>query len=490
MMNSYALSDYTNIINKEVLSMKEKKLIFTGGLALIMAISLSACMSPLDAIHQKILGDSGIQENKDYRTVQMLQQSGQLNNDGIYKSPESAPQETAEDIGSVQVSFGRNSYLDVFYFQDSELTSAITKDVVYLNPGDSVYVGEPKSKNPNSNLYRLSEYRILEYSMDGKLIKKSTQKPGEDHLLFSVPENGQGHSFSVMPVGIYPDRKVTMTVYYTDDDGEEHMLESAGDWMINQEPCDKNTVNISSVDSFFLRFEFDQQNYFYVDSNPGCFTKDPNQSGFVEFFEEDPTANQTGNYRIELHEYLTLNIKPSKDAIVSVNDKEEIFVKKNKTLSLDDIQYGDRVIVETAGKCEISGDDRHVEAHKDPIGEKYRYTFEVSEQHHKNNKEDLPDDVTVNRMFNVTLDGSCEHAECYYELDGEKVTGTISVREGQELVLYARIKDKGFLFADKKDLSVFYSKTKNERMIQIVPELHNTTIVAEDYFDIIAKEAD
>lgn len=471
--------------------MKSRKLFILLGMISAIALSLSACTTPIDAIHEKILSDSGIESNADYNTMQLLQQSDHLDENGLYKSPVPAQEENSNKAtGSVQVSFGHNSYLDTLYFFDPELTDAITQDIVYLNPGDIIYVGDWKSNNPHSNLYQLSEYYIFEYAMDGTLIKNISQKPGNDHLLLSIADVHQGHSFSIMPIGIYPDRQLSMSAYYMDDDNEAHSLESSGSWTINDVVCSENTANISSVDSYVLRFTFDKENYFYVSSEPKCFTKSPNQTGFLEFFEEDPTDNTAENYSVELHEYLTLHIKSSDYATVSVNNGTPISVNKNKYIDLDKIQYGDSIIVETAGTCTISGDDRHISIHKDPIGDQFRYTIDVSQQHHENNKEDLPDNVTVNRYFIVTLDTSCPHAECIYELDGKEVEGTISVREDQELIVYGRVIDDGYIFAEKKDCPWYQSKTKYEYTIVISPDLHNSTIVAEDYFNIIKEEGE
>ena len=76
----------------------------------------------------------------------------------------------------------------------------------YLNPGDRLHA-KVKYLNPNSTIYRLAEYRIMEYDADGIVKNESIQE---------VKDGG----------------------------GNKCSLGNAGTWSVNDNSVDGNTAQI------------------------------------------------------------------------------------------------------------------------------------------------------------------------------------------------------------------------------------------------------
>ena len=456
---------------------------------------LTGCSAVDAKLEQAILAKSGILENEDYLQYQQYQEAGRLNDEGQYVAPDPAGDEVdapEKPDGQIHVSFAENRYLKIMYYTDKGMTNPVDTSMCYMNPGDSIYAKVVECNNPNSNLYRLAEYRIVEYDAEGNVKKEHEQEITDGFLEYQIPANFAGTEMSIIPVGEYPDRNLSMSVYYMDDEGNERALGSVGTWSINNNCIDGNTAQISPIESYVLKFTYDTKNYFYVGCEPECFTKDPGTAGFVEFWEAEPTDDDM-NYRVELHKFLNLSLKFSEEAQVSINQGEKETIKKNKVWNLGKLQYGDSITIETAGECTITGGDyRHVSATKDPITDGYRYTLKVVQNAESNIAEVLTLTIDVDRVFNVTLGTSCDFGTCTYELDGKVVSGKIQVQEGQELTLTYKITKESYSFAEKSEgIGGFFHDLFNgsERTvtIPITAELEGTTIDPDDWFDVVEK---
>ena len=174
----------------------------------------------------------------------------------------------------------------------------------------------------------MAEYRIVEYDAEGNVKKEYQQETTDGTLKYDIPSNFVGTEMSVIPVGEYPDRNLSMSVYYVDDSGNEHSLGNAGTWSINNDNIEGNTAQISPIESYVLKLAYDTENYFYVSCEPDCFTKNPAATGFVEFWEAEPTDADM-SYRVELHQFLKLSLKFSEEAKIRINQREVENVKKN-----------------------------------------------------------------------------------------------------------------------------------------------------------------
>ena len=466
-------------------------------IVLIAALTLLAgCTTPKELLEQKIFEQSGIAQDEDYIQYRSYAAAGKLDESGQYivsdEMLDSGDVQQKPD-GEIHVTFAENRYLKMAYYYDVDMMQPIDTEMCYVNAGDTIYAKVIEVQNPNSNLYRLSEYRIVQYDAQGNVMQQIREQVGEDTFSYTIPQNFSGSELSVMPIGEYPDRELSMDAYYVDDSGKEHSLASAGIWTINDAHIEGNAATIRAVDTYVLKFTYDADNYFYVGCEPECFTKDPNQTGFVEFWEAKPT-DEDKNYRVELHPFLNLSLKFSEEAKIKVNETDWQTVKKNKAFSLEQLRYGDSIVIETAGQCTITdGNYQHINATKDPIKGGYRYALKVVPEAEKNTADILVSVLDVNRTFDVVLDNSCNYGTATYKLDGAVVSGKVKIKEGQELTLTYKITKETYKFKDKAEgVGGFFQNLFNasERTVRIpvTEELNGTTVLPDEWFDIVAKE--
>lgn len=456
---------------------------------------LSGCSAIDSRVEQIITNKSGILEHEDYLQYLQYKEEGKLDEDNQYIDPILNKDTTDTQVtpsGQVHITFAENSYMEIRYYIDATMTTPIDTAMCYLEPGDSLYGKVVSYRNPNSNLYRLAEFRIMEYNDDNSVKRVHCWEAKDGLLEYRIPSDFTGTEISIVPVGKYSDRTLSLSVYYVDDNGAEHILGNAGIWYVDGKRFDGTAAQISPIESYVLKFEYDKVNYFYVGCEPSCFTRDPASSGFVEFQEANPTDEDIC-YRVELHPYLALSLKFSEEAKVSVNGGEPETVKKSKSWNSGKLQYGDSIVIETLGECTIAGGDyRHISATKDPITKGYRYTLKVIRTTEGNTADILGTTVNVNRIFNVALDNTCRYGTCTYKLDGDIVSGEIRVREDQELTLTYKITDKNYKFADKSEgvggfIHDLFKATERTVTIPITADLDGATIQPDDWFDIIEK---
>lgn len=463
--------------------------------ATIFTLSLSGCTDVDNYLEQLILEKSGILEDEDYQQYQWLLEEGKLDQDGCYADPrfveeDEISQETPE--AQVHVTFADNRYLKVKYYKNADLTEEIDTTNCYLNAGDCIYASDAESINPNSNLYQLEEYRILEYDSDGNRKDEQFQSTADSDLVYQIPATYSGTDLSIIPIGEYQDRNLSMETYYTDDEGKQYTLQGAGIWSINGIECKDSTTYISSIESYILKYTYDKENYFYVGCDPKCFTDNPMEAGFIEFWEAEPTDDNI-DYSIELHKYLSLSIQCDAEWTISLNQGEEETLKKNKIWDFNNLKYGDVITINTKGNCTItSGDYQHVKASKEPLANGTRYILKITKECEDNMANTLGESVSIDRTFNIILDDTCNYGECTYELDGKKVSGKIEARESQELTVTYKITDSDYTFAEEPEgiggfLHSIFKDPEQTSTIPITADIDNTTIHADEWFDIVRK---
>ncbi len=456
----------------------------------ISSLFLSACTG---SIEEEILQKSPITEDESYLQYLADKDEGNITVDGYHMKAvdlNETPDKSNLAKSGILVSFAENQYLNIDYYADENFSQSIDIEDCYLNPLDRIYA-KVVPANPNSNLYQLTEFRIYEYDNTGSKINESISTANPEGFVFEVPEEFNGE-ISILPIGEYSDRELSVEVFEIDADGNKKNLSGAGRLFVNGSEFVGNSTTISSVEPYVLSFAYDTENYFFVASNPELFTKNPSNSSYIEFDEVDPNVGNE-QYEIELHKYLTLTMEFSEDASVKLNNGDAEIVD-NGLFGTDEwistsLKFGDEIIVETEGECTItSGDYRHINATRNELTEgKYRYTFNVKQEAHDAIASDLEnvEGVEVIGKFEITLSSNAKYGECSYELDGDDVSGTIIATEGQELSLSYKITDDNYEFSDKEFLS-FDSKQSVE--LEVTSSLHGTTINPDDEFDIVKKD--
>ena len=101
-----------------------------------------------------------------------------MDEDGQYFDPDLdviTSNEQEKSSGKIHITFAENRYMNIRYYADSSMKTPINTTSCYLNPGDRLYA-KVKYLNPNSTIYRLAEYRIMEYDADGIVKNESIQE--------------------------------------------------------------------------------------------------------------------------------------------------------------------------------------------------------------------------------------------------------------------------------------------------------------------------
>ncbi len=465
--------------------MKRLALILSAGVVVTM---LSGCGQVDEYLQNRFLEKSGILEDQEYQQYSEMKQNNQLGEDGTFNDTDVFTETTVTDVadGSVHVTFAENRYLDIQYYLDSDMTQRIDTTQCYLNPGDTIYASV-ESKNPNSNLYTLSTYRIYEYDSENT-VKNETTYPIEDkdNLVYQIPSTFTGSEISIVPIGEYPDRKLTMKAFYIDDSQQEKELANAGTWTINDEECTGNSASISPIVSYVLKYKFDKDNYFFVAASPKCFTEQPDQKGIVEFLEANPT-DEDMEYSVELHPYLTLTISLSENGTISLDDNIAETIKKNKSWTCEKLKYGDVLVVESAGECKISaGDYKHIKVSKDPITHGYRYTLQIVAE----TTDTISDDIDIDEYVTITLPETAAHGTCKYKLDGKSVSGTVQLQESQKLTVTYAITDSDYEFENANVwnwMQGIVGNMEKTETIAVDSSMNNTTIDPDAFFSISKK---
>lgn len=468
-------------------------------LSLCAMVLLTGCSNVKQELENRILESSGITADSAYEQYGELAESKQLDESGVYIDSESLNVDVnfAETSGSIHVTFANNSYLGVQYFTDRELTERIDINSCYLNPGDSIYAAPAQNNNPNTKYYRLREYRIYEIDENGNRSEIASQPYAEEPdstLLYQIPSDFQGTELSLAPIGEFLSRQLTAKAYQVDDAGRKITLHNAGSWELNGEEEAVESLEVGAVDDYTLSYQYDSEKYFFVASNPVYFSQSDDE-GYVEFRKVEAKDDEDPTYEVELHPYLSLELKFDREATVKVNGGNEQSVKKGKTWSNDRLKYGDKITFDTSGKCTIvSGDYRHIKAEKDTVGSISSYRLTVVREASDNAAEALAKDISVTREFKVEFSEICRHGTCTFKLNGETVTGKKTVQEGQKLTVTYKITDDGYAFAEKDSGLIGWVKSvakskERTNTIEITSALNNTTIFADDYFDIVEREA-
>lgn len=126
-------------------------------------------------------------------------EASRLNENGEYVEPnqgDTAAESQEQSEGQIHVTFAENHYLNIWYFTDSAMATPINPENCYVNPGDTLYAKVIECNNPNSNLYKLAEYRIVEYDNDGNVEKQHQQTVTDGILEYEIPSNVGGTEMS------------------------------------------------------------------------------------------------------------------------------------------------------------------------------------------------------------------------------------------------------------------------------------------------------
>lgn len=104
--------------------------------------------------------------------------------------------------------------------------------------------------------------------------------------------------------------------------------------------------------------------------------------------------------------------------------------------------------------------------------------------------EKIMEDHPVRKLWHVTLDTSDEYGECVFKVDGEEVSGTVEVYEGQELTVEYTLTESGYQI-DRSGIDRFiggvFHKNTDKETIPVSEEIDGKVIKRSDYITVREK---
>lgn len=344
-------------------------------LATVLATaSLTGCSSVKNYYSEQIREKSGILEENSYQKYEEYADSGHLDADGYYTEDVQAPENHAQ----VHVTFALNDNLDIQYFTDAEQKNAVDTASCYLNPGDTLYA-VVKADDAYSSMYKPGGFRVYEYDQDSSRQLSAALKfigAGEEYAL-SVPEDYDGTEISVEPIGSYSKRQISLNDYLIDDDGNREAL--AGTWTVNNETCVGSSINISAFNSYTVSYEYDSDEYFYLSSTPESYYI--NYEEGIIIFKEREAGDETADYSVELHSYLSYSIVSGETRSVTVNGGEKQTVRANEELELSKLKYGDTItLITDKAWADLATNEDLILTESGRAAGQYKYVLTVPEK--------------------------------------------------------------------------------------------------------------
>lgn len=301
---------------------------------LLLCLMMSGCSQVRERLENALMESSGVLEDGDYLQYQALEASDQLDEAGVFISEEVERQRQAEvemPSGTVRVTFARNDYLKITYFRDEALTDPLPAENCWLEPGDAVYASEPVLLNPNSSLYDFSQFLVREYDEAGKMKRVLAEPRDVPGLVFRIPENFSGTEISIIPLGGYRSRTVTLSAVY--GSGEQEQILENGVWQINGRRYGNGTVALNPMESYRVVYDYSayKEGWYFAGSTPESYW-DRTSDGTITFLAV-PTNEEHVDYTVRLHPYGSMTVGNAvnfQNAVDSLIDSASaIFGNKN-----------------------------------------------------------------------------------------------------------------------------------------------------------------
>jgi hypothetical protein len=381
--------------------------------SLIMCMALSGCGASDGLLERQMRKKSGLEANESYRLYQVQLAENKIDSQGYIREEYlDEDEDESRPEGSARVTFSANSYLEIEYFLDADLSKPIIESTCYLYPGDSVYA-RVSVENANSSMYEFSAFRIYQY--DGQ--KRKRVASVEDGLVLEITEQQAGAELAVEPIGRYKPRGISLRDYYTDESGKEHDL--SGVWTIDGREETGYKTEISPISSYVISYKYDSDEYFYLSSDPQCYYVN-NEDGIAIFEKRDP-RDDTADYAVELHKYITVAIPIEQSREVSVNGGSPQEMKLGQNMGIPRLKYGDTVEITTNKEWSALESCRELilQSEESHTSGEYKYTMVVPQKGGE-------------FVFDPT-EYSYEHGQILFKCFGEVVTGIQYLAVGSKI---------------------------------------------------------
>lgn len=317
-------------------------------IVITVMVSLSGCAGVNERLEEQMIRKSGVLEDSSYIAYKTYESEGKLDEEGYYAEADESSAVTEEQStahGTIHVTFSDNNNLHIQYYSDAAHQLAVDQSACYLNSGDALYAEVKVSDDAFSSMYYFAGFRIMENDDNGGMTESASVKidgSGTEYVI-SIPQDFKGTELSVVPIGAYQKRVISLTDYCTDDNGSKKELN--GTWIINDREYTDNAAEISAISSYIISYKYDSDKYFYLGSEPECYYSN-NADGIVIFKQREP-SDATLDYSVELHEYLDVSLVADMERDVTINEAKYKGVKANSKINIPKLRYGQHVKIIT-----------------------------------------------------------------------------------------------------------------------------------------------
>ena len=300
---------------------------------------LTGCSRIYTYVEEKMWENSGVEEELSYVQFKQMRSADALNEDGTYRSAdleEYDKREEERNRGTVHVSFAENEFLRFTYYSDAEQSLPLSTTNCRLNPGDPIYVSAPEIVNPNSSLYRFSEFRIRELDEKGYVKQQLASVKELPGLLYRIPEDFSGSEISIIPLGEYRERTIILSAVQQHPDGRKTSLEN-GKWEINGKQHGNVSVKLNPMESYHITYEYSpyQDGWYFMKSEPEYYWENSNEAAIT--FLSGPSDNEIVRYEVCLHPYGKITVSNA----VSYQNVVDSFLDSAATI------FQNRSVIET-----------------------------------------------------------------------------------------------------------------------------------------------
>ncbi len=245
------------------LSQIRKILVFMLG---VLMISIAGCSAEVDGdsikdslnsyIEKSVIEESTIETEDDYLKYEELKQNEKIDEVNHY-SDEDVDPNVLEDKNAIYITFAENSYIHIDYYYDKALSKKIESNSCYMHTNDCIYASNPEIDNPNTPSYQFECFEIWQFEDNVKKKKLETSN-FKDSLVYQIPMDFKGTGISIVPLGKYVAKEITLNDYYKDLNGVEQSLR--GRWEIDDSSTDGDSITVNPVASYAITYKYILQN--------------------------------------------------------------------------------------------------------------------------------------------------------------------------------------------------------------------------------------
>lgn len=278
-----------------------KQVFLVLGVCMVALVGCSKGENPVRTffntrIDKSIVESMNLEADEDYVQYEEITQGNVLNDEGYFISDE-VDYSVLEDSDAVHVTFARNSYITIQYFDDATMTRELNPGGAYLHENDCIYANITEVDNPNTDAYEFSGFEVWEFDENNQKKKELDATPFADGMVYQIPEGFGGKEIAIVPLGEYIVRNILLNDFEKDNNGIERAL--AGTWSVNDDITTGNSASVSPVATYTVTYRYDPDVYVFVGSEPDCLYN--NEADGIVNFEEVAAEQNIDSFSVELH---------------------------------------------------------------------------------------------------------------------------------------------------------------------------------------------